>query len=113
MIIADDEQEELYARVLSTIQLCPVNYVLFNIVEENSSTSLWSKLEILYMTKSVTNIIQLKRQLYSMRMKEGTKITNYFNAFITLIFQLNSMDVKIDDEDKATNFLCTLPKSWG
>ena len=23
------------------------------------------------------------------------------------------MDVKIDDEDKAVNILCTLPESWG
>ena len=48
-----------------------------------------------------------------MRMKEGMKIANHLNAFNTLIFQLNSMDVKIDDEDKAINLLCTLPESWG
>ena len=48
-----------------------------------------------------------------MRMKEGTKITNNLNVFNTLIFQLNSMDVKFDDEDKAVNLLCTLAESWG
>ena len=48
-----------------------------------------------------------------MRMKEGTKIADHLNLFNTLIFQLSSMDVKIDDEDKAVNLLCTLPKSWG
>ena len=46
-------------------------------------------------------------------MKEGTKITYCLNVFNTLIFQLSSMDVKIDDEDKAVNLLCTLPESWG
>ena len=48
-----------------------------------------------------------------MRMKEGTKIENHLNVFNTLIFQLSSMEVKIDDEDKVVNLLCTLPKSWG
>ena len=48
-----------------------------------------------------------------MRMKEGTKITDHFNVFNTLIFQLSSMDVKIDEEDKTVNLLCTLPESWG
>ena len=48
-----------------------------------------------------------------MRMKEGTKIVDHLNVFNTLIFQLSSMDVKIDDEDKAINLICTLPKSWG
>ena len=46
-------------------------------------------------------------------MKEGMKITDHLNVFNTLIFQLTSMDVKIDDEGKAINFLCTLPESWG
>ena len=48
-----------------------------------------------------------------MRMKEGTKIADHLNVFNTLICQLSSMDVKIDDEDKAVNLLCTLPESWG
>ena len=32
--------------------------------------------------------------------------------FLTLL-SVSSMDVKIDDEDKAVNLLCTLPESWG
>ena len=48
-----------------------------------------------------------------MRMKEGIKIADHLNVFNTLIWQLSSMDVKIDDEDKAVNLLCTLPESWG
>ena len=48
-----------------------------------------------------------------MRMKEGTKIAYHLNFFNTLIYQLSSMDVKIDDEDKEVNLLCTLPESWG
>ena len=50
--------------------------------------------------------------MYVMRIKEGTKIADHLNVFNTLIFQLTSMDVKIDDEDKAVNILCTLPESW-
>ena len=46
-------------------------------------------------------------------MKEGMKIANHLNVFNTLIFQLTSMDVKINDEDKAVNLLCTLPESQG
>ena len=48
-----------------------------------------------------------------MRMKEGTKIADHLNVFNTLIFQLSGMDVKIDDADKATNLLCTLPEYCG
>ena len=48
-----------------------------------------------------------------MGMKESTKITDHLNFFNTLICQLSSMDVKIDDEDKSFNLLCTLSDSWG
>ena len=46
-------------------------------------------------------------------MKEGTKIADHLIFFNTLICQLSSMDVKIDDEHKVINLLCTLPEFWG
>jgi hypothetical protein len=85
---------------------------LFNIIGEQKLASLWSKMERLYMTKSLMNQIYLKRQLYSLKIKEGMKIAYHLNVFSTLICQLNSMDVKLDDEDKAATLLCSLPKLW-
>jgi hypothetical protein len=64
------------------------------------------------MTKSLTNKIFLKRQLYSLRMKEGTKIVDHLNVFNTLICQLSSMEVKYEDEDKEVTLLCSFPESW-
>jgi hypothetical protein len=86
--------------------------VLFNIIGEETTTGLWSRMESLYMMKSLMNQIYLKRQLYSLKMKEGMKIADHLNVFNTLICQLNSMDVKLDDEDKAVTLLCSLPESW-
>jgi hypothetical protein len=62
----DEDHEDFDARVLSTIQLCFANDILFNIVEEDTIIGLWSKMESLYMKKSLTNHIYLKRQLYSL-----------------------------------------------
>ena len=83
LTITDDEWEDLDAKALSTIRLCLADDVLFNIIGETSATSLWNKLESLYMTKSVTNRIYLKQQLYGMKMKEGTKIADHLNVFNT------------------------------
>ena len=44
--------------------------MLFNIVEETKTTGLWNKLESLYMKNNFSNKIFLKRQVYSLRMKE-------------------------------------------
>jgi hypothetical protein len=64
------------------------------------------------MMKSLTNKIYLKRQLYSLRMNEGTKVADHLNTFNTLIVQLTSMEVKFEDEHKAITLLCSLPESW-
>jgi hypothetical protein len=106
------DSEDLEARALSTIHFCLADEVLFNIVEEETTTGLWTKLESLYMTKNLSNIIFLKRQLYSLWMKEGMKIVDHLNVFNTLICQLTSMKVKFEDEDKAVMLLCPFPESW-
>lgn len=108
----DSDWEDLDARALSTIRLCLVDEVLFNIVEESIAAGLWEKLEKLYMRKSLTSRIYLKRQLYSLRMKEGTKVAKHLNVFSTLIYQLSDMEVKIQEEDKAITLLCSLLESW-
>jgi hypothetical protein len=59
--MTDEDWEDLDARALSTIRLCLENEVLFNIVEETTTTILWTKPESLYMTKNLSNIIFLKR----------------------------------------------------
>jgi hypothetical protein len=94
--MTDEDWEDLDARALSTIRLCLADEVLFNIVEEETTTGLWNRLESLYMTKSLMNIIFLKRQLYNLQMKEGTKIVDHLNVFNTLICQLSSMAVMVE-----------------
>ena len=61
--ITDDDWDEMDGRALSVIRLCLVEDVLFNIFTENTRFGLWSKLETLYMMKSLTNKIFLKRKL--------------------------------------------------
>jgi len=110
--ITDNEWAKMDERAISAIRLCLADDVLFNIVSETTTAGLWTKLEKLYMTKSLTNRILLKRQLYSLGMKEGTLIANHLNAFNTLLVQLQSIEVKIESEDKAITLLCSLPESW-
>jgi hypothetical protein len=111
--VKNEEWEDLDEKSLSTIRLCLADDVLFNIVGEDTTSGLWSKMESLYMTKSLTSRIYLKRQLYSLRMKEGTTIVDHLNTFNTLIVQLTSMEVKLEDEDKAITLLCSLPRVLG
>ena len=78
---------------------------------ETTTAALWSKLENLYMTQSLTGRIFLRIKLYAMRMEEGTKIANHLNVFSDLTCQLTNLGDKFNNEDKVVALLCTLPKS--
>jgi hypothetical protein len=110
--MTDEDCEDLDARSLNTIHLCLEDEALFNIVEERTTTVLWNKLESMYMIKNLSIFFFLKRQLYSVQMKEGMQINDHLNVFNTLICQLTNMEVNFEDEDKAITLLFLFPKSW-
>ena len=66
----------------------------------------------LYITKSLANNIYLKEHLCTLSMAEGTLIQNHLDDFNSIIIDLESMDVKIEDEDKAILFVVSLSSSY-
>jgi len=55
----------------------------------------------LYMTKSLSNKLYLKKQLYGRHMNKGITILEHLNFFNKLIGELLVVDIKINEEDKA------------
>jgi hypothetical protein len=78
-------------------------------MHQKFAATLWKKLEELYMTKSLANKLLLKDRLYTIRMSEGTSMQSHLNEFSSIIVDLESLDVKIDDEDKAILLVVSLP----
>ena len=73
-------------------------------MDEETVTGLWSRFEILYMTKNLSNKLYLKKQLYVMHEQRD----NGFGAFKLLQQghrELLAIDVKIDKKDKALMLL--------
>jgi hypothetical protein len=79
------------------------------VMHEKSTATLWKKLEELYMTKSLTNKLRLKERLYTIHMSEGTSMQSHLNEFNSIIVDLESLDVKIDGEDKTILLVVSLP----
>ena len=69
----DENWEELDIKAANKIQLCLVDEIMYSVMDEEIATYLWSKLEMLYMIKSLSNKLNLKKQLYELRMKEGQR----------------------------------------
>ncbi|KAL6138843.1 hypothetical protein ACLB2K_064122 [Fragaria x ananassa] len=63
------EMASLEEKAHSTILLCLADDIITEVAEEETAAGLWLKLESLYMTKSLTNKLLLKRRLFSLRMK--------------------------------------------
>ena len=111
MTVLDEDWVKLERKAKSTIWLCILDYVLFNVSREAMAKTLWDKLGNLYQSKSLVNKLFLLKKLYNLRMKDGDSVTEHLNAFNTMLSQLSYFYIKISDEDKCIILLCSLPDS--
>ena len=105
----DVEWVEIDEKAASTIRLNLGDKVIHNILEAKTAKEVWEKLEGLYMRKNLTNKLYMKKQLYSLLMKEGSDLLEHLNTFNMLNTQLSSFGVNYEDEDKALLLLASLP----
>ena len=108
---SDEEWKVMERKAVSTIRLCLSDEVKYSIIKENSPKKLWESLEELYMAKSLINRWVLKRQLFGLRMEEGTWFVDHLNIFNKLVTQLIHVDEKIEENDKVIILASSLPSS--
>ena len=64
------------------------------------------------MTKSLMSTLHLKRRLYSHRITEGTPLEEIHTTFKEIVADLETLEVKYDEEDLGLILLCSLPNSY-
>nr|GEW70297.1 zinc finger, CCHC-type [Tanacetum cinerariifolium] len=103
---------ELNKKAHSDVILCLGNKVLREVTGETTAAGVWSKLETLYMTKSLANKLYLKKKLYAFYMSAGRKIFEHIDEFNKIVLDLANIEVKFEDEDLALLLLTCLPASY-
>lgn len=108
--MSDEDWEDAKSQCMSTIRLCIADNIINNVVDESTPKELWSKLEKLYLGKNLTTKLNLKRELY--RLKMAAQGIEHMNVFNGIVDQLEKVDVKMEEEDKALILLTSLPESF-
>ncbi|KAK2974847.1 hypothetical protein RJ640_027898 [Escallonia rubra] len=107
-----DDRKECEAKALSTIRLSLAPEIKYSVLTETSLLAIWSKLEKIYMSKSLTNRLYLKKQLYQLCMDNGSDIRDHLNALSKITMELANVQVKISKEDLAIILLSSLPSAY-
>ena len=110
--MTEETWEDLDEKALTAVQLCLSEEVLREVIQETTTAGLWTKLESLYMTKNLANKLRLKERLYTLRMTEGSSLRAHLNEFNTILIDLENLEVKIEDEDKAVLLVVSIPPSY-
>jgi hypothetical protein len=108
----DVDWEDLDLRAASSIRLCLAKNVLANVQGTSTAKELWEKLEEMYQTKGISNRVYLKEQFHTLRMTEGATISDHLSVLNGIVSELETLGVKMDDEDKALRLILSLPSSY-
>lgn len=111
MAYRDDRVLTRWDPKLCVIILSLNDNILRNVSHVNTVTGLWEKLEDIYRSKALPNRFYLKDKFFAFRMDESKTIEASMNEFNKTVLDLEELEVKIDEEDKAVILLNSLPKS--
>jgi len=99
--MSTEEWEDLKDMVTSTILLCLANNTVRKVLGLTDLIDIWDKLENQYKSKSLTNRLYLRKRLFGLQMTEEADFNQHLDEFSKITAELTSLEVKIEEQDKA------------
>ncbi|KAJ0080325.1 hypothetical protein Patl1_24246 [Pistacia atlantica] len=69
-------------------------------MDRDTAKGLWQKLENMYLSKSLVNVLFRRKKLYNLRMHDGDSVAAHLDEFNTLVNQLLAVDVQLTESRK-------------
>uniref|UniRef100_A0A803QBD4 Uncharacterized protein n=1 Tax=Cannabis sativa TaxID=3483 RepID=A0A803QBD4_CANSA len=106
-----EKKEEVLKKAKNTIILSLSDQVLRKVMNEKTTHKMCVKLEQLYMSKTLPNQIYLKQRFYGFNMDESKSIDENIDEITKLVSNLESIRVKIEEDDQTIFLLNSLPRA--
>ncbi|KAL6211098.1 hypothetical protein ACLB2K_016326 [Fragaria x ananassa] len=110
--MSDEEWKKLNRKCIGVIRQWLDDNVFHHISKETTTLELWRKLESLYERKTTANKAFLIKKLVNLKYKGETSINEHLNEMQSIVNQLSSMNMALDDELQALILLSSLPDLW-
>ncbi|RDX93346.1 hypothetical protein CR513_24405, partial [Mucuna pruriens] len=110
--MSNEEWDFEHQQVCGFIRLFVDDNVYNHIASEIDAKTLWEKIESLYASKCGNNKLFLLNSIVSLKLKEGTSLSDHLNEFQGIIDQMSRMGIKFEDEILRLLLLNSLPESW-
>ena len=99
-------------KAMSVIGLNLVDNQLAHIKSCKGPAEAWKTLCNIHETKSLSNILFIRRKFFTIKMQEGDDLLTHINQMKALADQLNCLEVPVKDEDIVMTLLESLPPSF-
>ena len=94
-VMKSSKKQEMLENAYSLLILNLADNVLRHTDEEDFAAKIWAQLESLYMVKSLSNKIYLKKQLFGFRMDPSKSLEDNLDEFKKITVNLTNIDEKI------------------
>lgn len=108
----EEEGQDNDAKALALIGLCVEDHHLSTIDKCSTAKEAWETLASIYKAKSIAKVLQLKRELNSLKKETSEPITKYIARAKNIRDQLHAAGHKVDDEDVVLSALAGLPTEY-
>ncbi|VFQ79046.1 unnamed protein product [Cuscuta campestris] len=108
----ESEWSTILKKAASTIRLALSPQIKVTVLKETSPKKLWETLESKFASKTLTNRLMMRMDLYSLKMEEGGSVIDHINKFNEQVSRLLNAGETIKDEEQGLLLLASLPKSF-